>query len=88
MYGIRVAKEIMHITQDLLIGAYEEHTQIIGLILLQRMHRQRVGVVTVSNEIGYLAVRVAGDILDGSIAGGALIKSLNGHDGEELVDGP
>ena len=44
--------------------------------------------MTVRGEIGYLTVRVAGNVLNGSITGWTLVESLNGHDGENLVDGP
>ena len=40
MHGIGIAEEVVHITQNLLIGTYEENAQIIGLILLQGVYRQ------------------------------------------------
>ena len=45
-------------------------------------------VVAVGHEIGNFSVAVASDILNGSISSGAFVKPLDGHDGEELVDGP
>ena len=56
MHGIGVAKEVVHVAENLLISAYKEHTQVVGFILLQRMHRQRMGVMTVGSEIGNLTI--------------------------------
>ena len=84
----RVAKEVVHITQNLLIGTHEEHAQIVGLVLLQRMDGQRVRVMTVGHETGNLAVAVAGDILQRGVTCGTLVQSLDRHDGEHLVDSP
>ena len=39
-------------------------------------------------EGGYLSVTVAGDVLQGSVAGRTLVQTLDRHDREELVDSP
>ena len=44
--------------------------------------------MTIRGEVGNLTVRVASDILDGGIAGRTLVEALDGHNGEDLVDGP
>ena len=44
--------------------------------------------LSVGNEVGNLAVRVAGDVLQRSVARRAFVESLYGHDREELVDSP
>ena len=88
MYGVGVAEEIVHIAQNLLIGTYKEHAKIIGLVLLECMDGQRVSVMEIGGEVGNLTIAVAGDVLNGSITCGALIESLDGHDGEHLIDGP
>ena len=88
MYGIGVAEEVVHITENLLIGTNEEHPEVIRLVLLQRMNGQRMGVMTVGDEIGNLTIRVTSDILDCSVTCRTLVKPLDRHDGEELVDSP
>ena len=88
MYGVGVAEEVMHVTQNLLIGTNKEHAEIIGLVLLECMNGQRVGIMTIRGEVGNLAIAVAGDVLNGGIAGGALVESLDGHDGKYLINGP
>ena len=88
MYGVGVAKEVVHIAQNLLISTHEEYTQIVGLILLQRVYGQRVGVMTVGCEVSNLSVAITGDILDGGVASGSLVEALDGHNREYLVDGP
>ena len=52
------------------------------------MNGQRVGVVTVGDEVRYLSVGVTGNILQGGVARGAFVQTLKRKDGEELVDGP
>ena len=88
MYGIRVAKEIMHIAQYFLVGTYKEYTEVVGLILAQGVYGQGVRVVAIGYERGYLAITVAGDILNSGVTCRPFVKSLDRHDGEELVDGP
>ena len=44
--------------------------KIVGLVLLQGVDWQRVGVVAVGREIGNLTVTVAGDVLNCGIASG------------------
>ena len=39
-------------------------------------------------EVGNLAVAVAGDVLQGCVAGRTLVQTLDRHDREELVNGP
>ena len=88
MYGVGVAEEVMHVTQNLLIGTYKEHAEIIGLVLLECMNGQRMSVMEIGGEVSNLTITVAGDVLNGGIAGGALVESLDGHDGEYLINGP
>ena len=88
MGSIGVAEEIVHIAQNLLVGTYEEHTEIVWLVLLQWMERKYMPDMSVGYEIRYLAVAVAGDVLQGGVAGWALVQALDRNDREELVDGP
>ena len=44
--------------------------------------------MTIGYEVGYLSVAVAGDVLQGGVAGRTLVQALDRHDREELVDGP
>ena len=88
MGSIGVAEEIVHVAQNLLIGTYEEHTEIVWLVLLQRMKRKNVADMAIGYEVGYLSVAVAGDVLQGGVAGRTLVQTLDRHDREELVDGP
>ena len=88
MGSIGVAEEIVHVAQNLLVGTYEEHTEIVWLVLLQWMKWENVADMTIGYEVGNLAVAVAGDVLQGSVAGRTLVQTLDRHDREELVDGP
>ena len=42
----------------------------------------------VGDEVGYLAVGVACDVLDGTCAVGAFVETRYRYDGEYLVDSP
>ena len=88
VYSSGVAKQVVHVTKNFLIGTHQKDAQVVFLALLQRVHRQRVRVVAVGSEVGYLSVRVAGDILNGGITCRTLVQALDGHNGEYLVDGP
>ena len=44
--------------------------------------------MSVGNEVGNLSIAVAGDVLQGSVAGRTLVQTLDRHDREELVDSP
>ncbi len=52
------------------------------------MDREGVGGALGRDEVGYLAVAVAGNILDSAGAGGFLIEASDGNDRENLIDGP
>ena len=66
--GIGVAEEVVHITQNLLISSYEEHTEIVWLISLQWMEWKYMTDMSICYEIGNLAIAVASDVLQGGIA--------------------
>ena len=42
----------------------------------------------IGREISNLTITVAGDILNRGITGRTLVKTLDRHDGEHLVDSP
>ena len=88
MYCCGVAEQVVHVAKNLLIGSYKEYAQIVRLVLLQCMNGQRVGVVTIGNEVRYLSVGVAGNVLQGGVARRALVQTLKGKDGEKLVNSP
>ena len=88
MRGIGVAKEIVHVAKDFLIGTHKEHTQIVVLRLLQLVDWQNVTDMARGHEVGNLAIRVASDVLQRGITGWPFVQTLYGYDGEQLVDGP
>ena len=77
--SIGVAEEIVHVAQNLLIGTNEEYTEIIWFVLLQWMKRKNVADMSVGNEVGNLSIAVAGDVLQGSVAGRTLVQTLDRH---------
>ena len=88
MHGIRITKQIVHISQNLLISSDQKNRQIVVFLVAQRVQRQGGRIGTRADEIGNFAVRVASHILQGSLAVGSFIQPLYGHDGEHLVDSP
>ena len=88
MHGIRITKQIVHISQNLLISSDQKNRQIVVFLVAQLVQRQGGRIGTRADEIGNFAVRVASHILQGSLAVGAFIQPLYGHDGEHLVDSP
>ena len=88
MYGVGVAEEVVHITEDLLIGANEEDADVVVFVGLDGVEWYVVGLMA-SVDVGRdLAVGVAGDVLKCGAARGLLVEAGDGHDGEELVEGP
>ena len=88
MHGICIAEQIMHVAENLLICSHQEHAEIIRFAGFHAMHRQSGTRSVRGNEVGYFAVAVAGDVLDGAGAHGFLVEARDGYDGENLVDGP
>ena len=87
VYGVGVAKQVVEVAEDFLVGTHEENTDIIMLLVGEAM--QRDGVLRrLGDEVGDLAVAVAGDVLKGGQVGRVFVQTLDGDDGEELVDGP
>ena len=88
VHGVGVAKEVVHVAEYLLIGTHKEDAEVVRLVAAQGMEGQHMREVALLDEVGYLAIRVAGDILQGCVARRPFGKALNGHYGEQLVDGP
>ena len=88
MHGIRVAEEVVHVAQYLLISANEEDTYIIMFALADGMQRDVVRLLSAVDVCRYLAVAVASDVLQGRAPRRLFLKPRNRHDGEELVDAP
>ena len=63
VYGVGVAEEVVQVAQYLLIGSHEEHSEVVGLVLAQRVYRQHVRYVAACHEVCNLSVAVAGDVL-------------------------
>ena len=88
MYGIGIAEEVVHITEDFLVCSHKEHSEIVWLVLAHGVYGQDMRYVAVCHEVGYLAVAVAGDVLYRGAARRSLVESLQRNDREELVYGP
>ena len=63
VYCIGVAKEVVHVAEDFLVGTDEEYAEIVVFVLLQSVDGQHVSIVPTGDEVGYFAVAVTGDVL-------------------------
>ena len=88
VHRIGVTEEIVHVAQNLLISTHQEDTYIILFALLKAMERNVVGLLIVVDIGGNLTITVARNVLQRSAHRGTLFESMNGHDGEELVECP
>ena len=62
VHDVRVAEQVVHVAQDLLVRADQEEAEVVGLVLLQRVQLERALDVAQVDEAVDLAVRVAGDV--------------------------
>ena len=88
MHRIGISKQIVHITQNLLISTNQKHTYIISVFSFQRMYRQVMRYITGRDKIGNLSIRITSNILQGSISVGLLVQTLDRHDREYLIYRP
>ena len=64
MYGIGVAKEVVHVAQDFLIGSHQEHTYIIMFVQLDGVEWDIIGLLASVDVCCDAAIAVAGDVLE------------------------
>ena len=88
VHSISVAKQVVKVAQNLLIGTHEENTQVVVLALLKSVHRQEMRESLVRDKVAYLTIAVASDILQGGETVGALVEATQRNHGEHLVDSP
>ena len=86
-HRVRVAEQIVQIAQDLLIGADQKDTHVIGLAVGRVQFEHFFHVFDV-NEIPHAAVGVARDVGQDAARRGPLVQPVDGHDREEVVHGP
>ena len=84
----RIAEEIVHVTEDLLVSTHEERPDIVRLSFTEWMHGEHTALRTIDCEVGHLAIRVARDILQRAVTCRLLVETFYRHDGEKLVDTP
>ena len=89
MHGVGVTKEVVHVAKNFLICSHEEDTYIVrSLLRVELMERKEAADGLMGDILRDFAVRVAGDVLKGCIVRRLLMKPVDRHDREELVDGP
>src|SRR5688572_14747902 len=88
VHHVRVAEQVMQVTQRFLVGADEEGGEVVLFAGNQLVHLERALDVALGHEAVDLAVRVAGDVGEHRAAGGTLVEPVQRHDREQLVDRP
>ncbi|HUK37319.1 MAG TPA: hypothetical protein VLV86_25560, partial [Vicinamibacterales bacterium] len=84
MDGVCIAKQVVQVSQDLLIGADEKHAETIGRAV-QGMERQRVLDVAPVDELIDLAIRVARDVAEDGPSRRPLGETVDRHDRKEVL---
>jgi len=85
---VGVAEQVVHVAEDFLIRAHQEHAEQVVLARLERMQGQRLGDAVAVDVVLDVAVGVAGEVLDNGVHGGRFVEPGERHDGEELADAP
>ena len=87
VHGIGVAKQIVQVAQDFLIGADQERAQHVGRVV-ERMKQHSPFDVASIDELVDLAIRVARDVGQHGGPCGTFVEPMDRQDREQLVDGP
>src|SRR2546423_15654874 len=82
------SKQVVQVAHDVLIRAHHKDAEIINFSWVNSMKRQGISNIQQVDELGDLAIRVAGNIHNGAITLGRLSQAMNRHDGKELAEGP
>ena len=67
VHGVGVAEQVVQVAEDLLVGADQEHAEVVRLAV-ERVQRQRLLDVAAVDELVDLAVGVAGDVAEHRVA--------------------
>src|SRR5436853_5207102 len=79
------SKQVVQVDHDILISANHEDAQIIDFAGINSMKGQGISNIQQVDELGHLAIRVAGNIHNGAVTLGRLGQAMNRHDGKELA---
>lgn len=88
---VGVAEEVVEVTEGFLIGADEEDADDVvfaGVFEVDVVEGEAVVEFAGVGEFVDFAIGVASDVGEDSVAGGFVFEMMDGHDREDLVDGP
>src|SRR5207248_4062521 len=88
MHFGNASKQVVQVAHDVLIRAHHKNAEIINFAGVNSMKGQGISNVREIDELGNLAIRVAGNIHNGAVTLGRLGQAMNWHDGKELAEGP
>ena len=88
IHRIGVAEQVVHVTQDLLIGADQKNTQEIGLPRAFGVQRQRSLDAVLIDITRDAAIRITGQVVQQARVVRRLIETVEWHHWKDLVNRP
>src|SRR5690606_9033257 len=88
VYGVRIAEEVVQISQDLLVCSGEEDPEDVLIAVGERVQLERPLFRAAAGESVDLSVGVAGDVVQRSMLSRLFVQPVDRQDGKELVDRP
>ena len=88
VHRVGVAEQVVHVTEDFLVGADQEDTQQVVFTLFQRVYRQAGLDALLVDVLLDLAVGVAGQVLQYRAAHRFFVEAVQRQDRQYLADGP
>src|SRR5579872_209637 len=81
-------EEIVDVAHDVLVRASEEDAEVVGLAVTKVVERNRFADVVQIDVLLHFSVGVARDVDERRLELRPLVQAMNGHDREELPEGP
>jgi hypothetical protein len=88
MHLIDPPKKVVQITHDILIGAHQKNSEVIGFLGIEGMEANTVTDILDIGEFGDFSFAVASDVNEGCVHGGFFIEAVKRCHRKKLATGP
>src|SRR5262249_31137546 len=88
MSFVNAPEKIMKVAHDVLVGSRHEYSNVVRILIIQRMEGQGFAHIPDVRKATDLAIGIAGDVAERALHGGAFVEPMDGHDRENLTEGP
>ena len=88
VYGIRIAKEVVEVTENFLVCTDEVNCDKVRLVLLDRVERNGASHFATANEHVNLAIAIASHVLNRRLDRRLFVQTLDRHNREHLIHAP